>query len=162
MTLLYPKLSKCYNCDLQGFFCTTPYDYDDDKSWKYFSTCPICDGYNDLETRVELKVLNSKYDDNELTLQWCNTCRIMYDTGCTHASNHDTADTDDVTNCHVIDKWRDKKTGEENVGMPQFKNIDQWRKRVNDIDIISMTCLNKGLHCNKSSYENNDTCYLIE
>ena len=59
MTLLYPKLSKCYNCDLQGFFCTTPYDYDDDKSWKYFSTCPICDGYNDLETRVELKVLNS-------------------------------------------------------------------------------------------------------
>lgn len=73
--LLYPKLSKCRNCDLQGFFCTTPYcpaDYDN-TSWKYFSTCPICDGYNDLETQVELKVLNSKYD-NELTLQWCSNC----------------------------------------------------------------------------------------
>jgi len=125
-------INKCFCCKRGGFFVETPSGGD-------YNTCPLCgaydyDGYN-----------NTEYYHHELN--FCGTCCIMYDIGCTHAS---IGCTDDVYNGHVIGKWKHKTTDIIYNGMPQFDRVREWKDNAMDVEILDIVCLNNNYHCDES------------
>ncbi len=141
---------KCYRCELGGFFCETPAGGD-------YTTCPLC-SYGDY-THIDQKCYDyvNSLDDNDIHAQYefCPTCLIMYDIGCTHAEN---GCTDCIYNGHVIARWRDKTSGHVYDGMPQFDTVEEWVADANKVEILKMVCLNNGHHCTNAHYPHSRKC----
>jgi hypothetical protein len=144
------NLVQCYNCNKNGFFCTTPCGAD-------YNTCPLCHNrdfinrsYIDDES-MYIKYFgdidNIELDDVFEENSFCDSCRIIFKVGCTHACN---GCTDDVYNGHLLGKWKYK--GEEYIGMPQFDSIDEWFHEIKNIEMLQWICPNNGILCSKSSY----------
>jgi hypothetical protein len=156
-------LSNCSYCHMDGFFCETPSGSD-------YHTCPCC-GKPDFKYLVtsearftkRLNLTNTeqltKYDflkkeeyddDMRNTFDFCDSCNIIFELGCTHSSR---GCTDDIYNCHFISKWKNKVTNEEHNGMPQFENSDDWFDNVNSVEVLEMYCPHNGNRCKKTHYE---------
>jgi hypothetical protein len=147
---------KCYNCNMNGFFCYTPNGAD-------FDTCPFC-GQNDYlyaGDHDNFEEISNILKKCKIGFSFCSSCRILYHTGCTHAVN---GCTDDTYNAHVIKLW--KYNGTIYEGMPQFASIDEWLKQIQKIEVLEMICLNNGNHCEKGRYpkseypDDYDVCYI--
>jgi hypothetical protein len=138
------KLNKCHYCNLNGFFCETPMGHD-------YTTCPCCNGYDYISCSYDLNPIyfDEYNDDNDMRnlYYYCSSCKIIYKLGCTHSSH---GCTDDVYNCHLIKKWKNKITNIEYDGMPFFDSNEDWFKHVNDVEVLQMYCPHKGNHCSKT------------
>ncbi len=157
-----PKLQKCTFCELNGFFCRTPCGAD-------YITCPCCGQYYFLNAYCNNKYSNHKYDflfdeeyddDMRNEYNYCNTCGIIFETGCFHLNGGCTSN---VFNCHFIKKWKDKLSNIEYDGMPFFENEDDWNQNVNNVIVLQMYCPHKGHVCKNTPYPISDLekCHLF-
>lgn len=88
-------------------------------------------------------IKGKKYDilyDNLSEDDWhhyCENCKIVFQTGCTHVCNGCTSD---VYNGHIIGKW---KYGEEiYVGMQLFDSVNDYLDNASNIEILKWVCPN--------------------
>jgi hypothetical protein len=132
----------CDKCRLKGFFCNMPPDC---------ITCPLC-GHEDDDIDDDDYIYVEGSDDS---FDWCPQCKILFVRGCTHAVEGCAFD---IYNAHVISQWRDRYENLVHDGMPQFTDMTERTSRIKDIEILSMTCLNNGVHCINGSYPNDTTC----
>lgn len=139
----------CYCCKQRGYFS---------HHINYGMSCPLCGQEDDYMADDD-----DDDDDDRLGLDFCSACGILFESGCTHASNGCTAD---VYNGHLIKRWKDKSTNIEYDGMPQFNDRQEYNDRWKDVQVLSMMCLNNGLHCTKGFYpksthpQNYRSCYI--
>lgn len=153
---------KCYDCNLNGFFCYTPFGAD-------YHTCPLCGAF-DYMGDVATNDIYDKWCEIDLEGYYCHKCNILFQTGCTHKSK---GCTDDVYNAHLIGKYKYKDI--EYIGMPQFDSVDEFIEEIitnnmKNIEILEWICVNNGWHCKgdkhgypKSKYPTHyDQCYLIK
>lgn len=151
------KLQECIKCKLRGFFCYTP-------EGGVHHTCPCCGTYDFMSYGINDEK-HSKYDrsiednaDMRNSYYYCNLCKIIFDRGCEHARE---GCTDGVYNCHFIERWKDKTTGIEYDGMPQFDDTDDWYNNVNNIEVLQMHCAHNGALCEKTLYKIDGACELM-
>lgn len=129
--------SKC------NFTCDTPMGGD-------YTECPICCDfpyqwdhcYSDESTEMEYIYI-------------CRSCLILFEAGCYYKER---GCTDSTYNGHFIGKWKDLTNNEIYVGMPQFDSIEEWKARVNDVEILEWICPNQG---RKSDAKIQPDCELI-
>lgn len=98
---MLPLLS-CPRCRTRGHFVETPFGGDQ-------VTCPFCGQSSDLIDE------DTDVDCAEDTLRYCAGCRVVFDYGCTHASN---GCTDDVCHAVLVDSY--ELDGRRQAGMPRF------------------------------------------
>lgn len=159
--LCVKELSKCDSCHMKGFFCFTPVGAD-------FHTCPCCGKYDFLNDTTCFTRIPTKYDflgdpqydeDMRNTFRYCDNCKILFNLGCMHYAG---GCTDNVYNCHFIQKWKNKSTNETHEGMPQFEDTEDWFNNVNNVDVLQMYCPHKSNICKSTRYTiNNETCDLM-
>jgi hypothetical protein len=150
-------MKKCHYCELQGFFCYTPFGAD-------YETCPCCGTHDFLNTSSNYSekyhfLFDSEFDDDlRNTYRYCDHCNIIFELGCVHSNR---GCTDSVYNCHFIKKWKDKSTNIEYEGMPLFTDKHDWFENVNNVLVLQMYCPHHGNTCEKTSYPiTRSSCYL--
>jgi hypothetical protein len=158
-TTCVKQIYYCTVCYLHGFFITTPHGGD-------YYTCPCCSKYDLLHSHTDGSNDDVTYDflfedeyDNDMRnlYHYCNTCNIIFETGCLH---HNGGCTDNTFNAHFIKKWKDKRTNEEYDGMPLFDGEDDWFNNVNHIEVLEMYCPHKGQICEKNHHPISYKCKL--
>lgn len=134
---------KCDKCNQGGFFI-----HNRSSCFGDYYSCPLCNS----------NTYNPDYDYNklnEIDFEFCSTCNIMFEYGCTHANEG--CDWN-ITNAHFICKYEYKN----NIynGMPQFDNFEDWIRNVDDVKILEMVCLNNGYHCTNSYHPVKGICSI--
>lgn len=146
---------RCYLCKVIGFFCYKPEDGE-------YVSCPCCKE-NDYLSRIYVEETHDFLNEDEYVndmrnfYNYCETCRILFEVGCTHIRVGCSCD---VYNAHFIKKWTDKTTNVIYDGMPQFDNNDDWFHNVNNVEVLEMYCPHKDGKCAATSYPIDETCYL--
>ncbi len=140
-------MESCIKCKMKGFFCYTPDGAD-------FNTCPCC-GKDDHVNSISAKrdkyyfLYEDEYCDDmrcPRKFNYCEFCKIMFKVGCVH---NVLGCTDNVYNDHFIQSWRDKTTGIDYVGMPQFEDTDDWFENANNVEVLRMYCPHKAAVCSR-------------
>ena len=155
--IIYVKeFSKCYDCNMKGFFVYTPQGAD-------YYTCPCCGKCDFLNYYCDNNKYDFLYNDDEYANDmrnsyiYCGSCKIIFELGCMHYSG---GCTDNVYNSHFIKKWKNKITDENYEGMPQFDDAIDWFDNVNNIEVLEMYCPHNGNKCKNTIYEIKETCEL--
>ena len=152
------QLQQCSACKLKGFFCYTPCGAD-------YITCPCCGEYDYLNVTGDEKYdfltawsdeiddmscdTEGYFEDMRYKYRYCSSCKIMFETGCTHNRGGCTSD---IYNAHFIKKWKNKLTNIEYDGMPQFEDTDDWFANAVNVEVIENYCPHRTARCVKTSY----------
>lgn len=152
--LCVDKVYNCNYCELNGFFCYTPFGGD-------YETCPCCGKFDFLNstnsTKYDFLFEDDFENDIRYIYKYCDYCNIIFQLGCVHYNG---GCTDDVYNCHFIKKWKHKVSNIEYKGMPKFDDKDDWFNNVNDIEVLEMYCPHNNNQCIKSRENNYNNCFI--
>lgn len=132
-----PSMQSCTCCNQQGFFCYTPDGAD-------YITCPCC-GLSDDEHRHWDDDYEEGHDLEEF--HYCKQCKIMFKVACIHRM---LGCTSSVYNCHFVKRWKNKITGEEFFGMPEFNDFNDLKENEKNVEILELICPHNGAVCPES------------
>lgn len=121
----------------QDFTCCTP-------DGGEYTECPICGGF---PYQYDLEYDEDTTDNEDIDL--CERCLILYKVGCVYIA---AGCTDSTHNGHFVGKWKDLSTNEVYIGMPQFESIDEWKEKINKIEILEWVCPNNGKYSDEAPY----------
>jgi len=135
-----PNIQKCADCKKEGFFCHY------DKEMYDCIVCPICETPDFENTDDFLDGIFSKVPC------FCVVCCIIFMEGCSHYNNSSCIPTTTLlSNSHFINKW--KYNDEVFIGMPQFDSEEEYKDKIDNIQILEWICFNNGAKCMRSTGE---------